>query len=313
MRSGILVIDKATDWTSHDVVNKLRGIFGQKKIGHTGTLDPMATGVLPVCLGRATKLADYVAAGDKTYEAEMTLGLETDTEDSTGTVTRRATVNVSDTALQSVMTSFRGPQLQVPPMYSAIRIGGKRLYEIARTGRTVERPARPITIHALDLQERSAEKIRFTVTCSKGTYVRSLCRDMGRALGCLAVMSALRRTRVGQFTLADAVTMETARERGPGQPLLAMDAALSAMPILTARDETTKRVNNGNPLAFSEVSEQERAAAAETGTLFRMYRADGFFVGLYERQDTRLKPKTILMETGGRNHGVASPDNRFKI
>ena len=205
--SGILIIDKPADWTSHDVVGKLRGLFNLKRIGHAGTLDPMATGVLVVFVGRATRAVQFAEADEKEYEAGLRLGLETDTQDIWGETLRQTSRGVTPEALEAVLPQFRGAISQIPPMYSAIKRQGKKLYELARRGETVEREPRPVYIHRLELLDGAGQDYRFAVTCSKGTYIRTLCHDIGQALETGGVMSALRRTRSGRFSLTDAVTL----------------------------------------------------------------------------------------------------------
>ena len=199
MMNGIIVIDKEPGFTSHDVVAKMRGICGQRKIGHTGTLDPMATGVLPVCLGSATKLCDMLADRDKEYVAELLLGVETDTQDVTGQVLARCPVEVQESQVRSAAASFVGEYRQVPPMYSALKVNGKKLCDLARAGKEVERKARPVQIYELEILECSLPVVRMRVVCSKGTYIRTLCADMGERLACGGTMQSLRRTRVGMF------------------------------------------------------------------------------------------------------------------
>ncbi len=209
-RSGVLVVDKPADWTSMDVCAKLRGVFGQKRVGHGGTLDPMATGVLPVFLGRATRAAEFVAQGDKEYIAQLRLGVATDTQDVTGSVVATSAVPVdAEEKLRQLLPRFTGDILQIPPMYSAIKRQGKKLYELARKGVEVERLPRPVTIFSLDILGKTKENtFELRVVCSKGTYIRTLCHDLGAALGCGGTMAWLRRTRVGAFSLENAVTLE---------------------------------------------------------------------------------------------------------
>ena len=190
MMNGIIIIDKETGFTSHDVVAKMRGICGQRKIGHTGTLDPLATGVLPVCLGSATKLCDMLADRDKEYETELLLGTETDTQDITGQILARYPVDISEDRVKDAVFSFAGEYLQVPPMYSALKVGGKKLYELARAGKEVERKARPVQIYELEILEYRLPVVRMRVACSKGTYIRTLCADIGQKLGCGGTMQS---------------------------------------------------------------------------------------------------------------------------
>ena len=210
---GIIIIDKEPGFTSHDVVAKLRGICGQKKIGHTGTLDPAATGVLPVCLGSGTRLCDMLTDTDKEYVAELLLGVETDTQDTTGRVLATREVNVSREELRAAVFSFAGDYGQVPPMYSALKVNGKKLYELAREGKEVERKARQVKIHEIEILDCSLPVVKLRVACSKGTYIRTLCADIGARLGCGGTMQSLRRTAAGRFRLEDAVTLERVQEK----------------------------------------------------------------------------------------------------
>ena len=203
MMDGVLVVRKEKGFTSHDVVAKLRGILHMKKIGHTGTLDPDAEGVLPVVLGKATRLVEMLTEKEKTYETVLHLGIETDTQDMTGQVLKELPVQVSEEKLKETVESFLGEQQQIPPMYSALKVNGKKLYELAREGKTVERKARPVTFSEIQIMEMDFPLIKLSVTCSKGTYIRTLCHDIGQKLGCGGCMEELLRTRSGQFTLEE--------------------------------------------------------------------------------------------------------------
>ena len=207
-RSGVINIYKEAGYTSHDVVAKLRGILKQKKIGHTGTLDPQAQGVLPVCLGKGTKLCDLLADHDKEYEAVLRLGITTDTQDMEGTILKESSVQVSEEEVRTCILSFQGEQQQVPPMYSALKVNGKKLYELAREGKVVERKARPVTFHNIEVLWMELPKVKIRVQCSKGTYIRTLCNDIGEKLGCGGCMEELLRTRVERFGLTDAVKLD---------------------------------------------------------------------------------------------------------
>lgn len=220
--NGILLIDKPRDWTSHDVVARLRGVYGQKRIGHSGTLDPLATGLLVVFLGRATKAVEFSEAAEKEYLAHLRLGLETDTQDITGTVLKTCDLIPDTAALDAILPQFRGEIRQIPPMYSAIKVGGQKLYDIARRGGEVTRKPRPVTIHELELVGQDEGDHVLRVRCSRGTYVRTLCHDVGRMLGCGGVMTALRRTRVGEYRVEDAHTIAelTAMDRAAAENLL---------------------------------------------------------------------------------------------
>ena len=210
--NGIIIINKEKGYTSHDVVAKLRGILHQKKIGHTGTLDPDATGVLPICVGRATKVCDVLTDRDKVYEAEVALGITTDTLDTSGEVLTRQPVEVTRDQLIDVLNRFKGEITQIPPMYSAVKVNGKKLYEYAREGKTVERKQRRVTVYDIELLEESIPTFKIRVKCSKGTYIRTLCDDIGRELGCGAAMSGLVRTAVGRFTIDQALTLPQIEE-----------------------------------------------------------------------------------------------------
>ena len=210
---GIIVIRKEKGYTSHDVVAKLRGILHMKKIGHTGTLDPDAEGVLPVALGKATKLVDLITDKEKTYEAVMRLGVVTDTQDMTGTIlSQTEQISVTEKEVKEAAESFLGEQLQIPPMYSALKVNGKKLYELAREGKTVERKPRPVHFYQIEILEINLPLVRYRVVCSKGTYIRTLCHDMGEKLGCGAAMDSLVRTKVGKCELKDAITLAQAEE-----------------------------------------------------------------------------------------------------
>ena len=247
MPNGIIVIDKSPNWTSMDVCAKLRGIFQEKRIGHAGTLDPMATGVLPVFVGRATRAVEFAGEGEKEYVAGLRLGLITNTQDTSGETLEEHPVSVTQEELERVLEQFRGEIDQVPPMYSAIKINGKKLYELARKGREVERPARKVTIHSLTLESREGEAdFTIRVRCSKGTYVRTLCHDIGQALGCGGCMSSLRRTMAAGFTLEDAVTLDEVQQaQDPAKLLLPVDAYFAGRPVLLLKPELEKKVRNG--------------------------------------------------------------------
>jgi len=245
--SGIIIIDKPAGWTSHDVVAKLRRVYCERRIGHAGTLDPMATGVLPVFIGRATRAVEFAAETDKEYLAGLRLGVTTDTQDITGAVLETRSVNVTRTQLEDMLLRFTGPILQTPPMYSALKVGGKPLYKLAREGKEVARLARPVTIYALKLLEQANEcDYIFLVSCSKGTYVRTLCHDLGQALGCGGILSSLRRTRAAGFALDSAVTMEAVLSHpDPQSLLLSVDRYFDHYPSLNVDAEAEKKIRNG--------------------------------------------------------------------
>ena len=277
MPDGILIIDKPTGWTSMDVCAKLRGVLGERRMGHSGTLDPMATGLLVVFAGRATRAVSFSENHTKCYEAHLRLGFTTDTQDTTGTVLSRSECAVSRAELEAVLPQFRGDILQVPPMYSALKVDGKKLYEIARRGGEVARQARPVTIEELTVLGEADGDYVLRVRCSKGTYIRTLCHDIGAALGCGGVMSALRRTEVGAYRVRDAHTMDAlcALPREAAQRLLLPVDSLwpdAAQCTVDARSERLARC--GNPFTLS----------APDGT-YRIYAASGEFLLLAQVTD----------------------------
>jgi tRNA pseudouridine55 synthase len=256
MANGVLLIDKPQGWTSMDVCAKLRGMLHEKRVGHGGTLDPMATGLLPVFAGRATRAVQYATDGVKEYRAVLRLGQVTDTQDVTGTVLDTRPVSVDAQALEGVLKQFRGDIQQLPPMYSAIKINGQKLYDLARKGRQVERQPRPVTIYELELGDRLSDTdFVLRVLCSKGTYVRTLCHDIGQALGCGGTMAALRRTRVAGFTLDRAVTLDdvqAAADRGEAERLLTpVDGCFADLPALTLTPSQAKCVRNGRAFTYN--------------------------------------------------------------
>lgn len=245
--NGIVIVDKPQGWTSQDVTARLRRVFSTRRIGHGGTLDPMATGVLPVFVGRATRAVEFFEHAEKTYEATLRLGMKTDTQDITGTVLEERPVTVTEQDILNVLPAFRGEILQIPPMYSALKVNGQKLYDLARKGKEVERQPRPITIHELELLHFDGQDARIRVRCSKGTYIRTLCEDMGEKLGCLGCMAALRRTRAGEYTIEKAVPLQTLLDaENPEQYLLSMDSPFLDYPAVTLSENQEKRCRNGN-------------------------------------------------------------------
>ena len=286
MANGILIVDKPADWTSQDVVSKLRGVFHERRAGHGGTLDPMATGVLPVFFGRATRAVEFFEHAEKTYEATLRLGCVTDTQDSTGTVLERRPVEVSRAALEEVLTRFLGQQSQIPPMYSAIKVGGKKLYELARSGREVERKPRSIHVFSIDLLHFDGTEAVLRIHCSKGTYVRTLCHDIGAALGCGGCMSALRRIQAGIYTEARSHTMEEILAcREPEKLLLPIDSLFSAYPRLTLTANQEKQCRNGASFSIQRTPGRCRA-----------YAQNGEFLALCEVIDGKLKTVKSFFE-----------------
>ena len=281
MSSGIVIIDKPGGWTSMDVCAKLRGILEERRIGHGGTLDPLATGVLPVFVGSATKAVEFAEKGDKEYLAGLRLGVETNTQDITGQVLSTRPVTAGQAELKGVLPAFTGPIMQVPPMYSAIKRNGQKLYELARAGKEVHRDPRPVTIHALELLGRTEEgDYLLRVRCSKGTYVRTLCHDIGAALGCGGCMSSLRRTMAAGFTLEQAVTLERVQEEGAAL-LLPVDRFFGGLPAYRIPSPRQERLcRNGSPLPAPEL------AAGE----YRVYDPQGTFLCVSRWERGRLVP-----------------------
>lgn len=286
MIDGILNVYKEKDYTSFDVVAKLRGILKQKKIGHTGTLDPMAEGVLLVCLGKATKLVDLLTEGDKCYRATMKLGYETDTEDVTGKTIwecqPQKQADITEEQVRAAIRSFVGAYNQIPPMYSAIKKDGKKLYEYARAGVEIEREARPIKIYDIrDIRKEAEDTYSFDVYCSKGTYIRSLCRDIGRQLSVGAVMSDLVRKEVHGFSVEQALTLqqiEACRDSGSlQQKILPVDALLTQYPAVNVKETGKKYLQNGNKLSPNLFTDRIEPYAER----IRVY-CDGAFVALYD-------------------------------
>lgn len=273
MPNGILIIDKPADWTSMDVCAKLRGILKERRIGHGGTLDPMATGVLPVFVGQATRAVEFAENGEKEYVAGLRLGLTTDTQDSTGQVLETCPVSVDRGELEAILPRFTGPLEQIPPMYSAVKIGGQKLYELARKGREVERKPRAITIHSLEVEgQESATDFLIRVRCSKGTYVRTLCHDIGQALGCGGTMYSLRRTMAAGFTLEDALPLEQVLQaEDPASLLLGVDAYFAGRPVLILKPAAEKKVRNGMTLVLPD---------APPAGEYRVYSEAGEFLAL---------------------------------
>lgn len=277
---GIIVIRKEKGYTSHDVVARLRGILHMKKIGHTGTLDPEAEGVLPVALGKATRLVDMLTEKEKTYEAVMRLGVVTDTQDMTGAILSQTEVLPTPEQIQEVAGSFVGEYMQVPPMYSALKVNGKKLYELAREGKTVERKARPVHFYEIEILEIEVPLVRFRVTCSKGTYIRTLCHDIGERLGCGAAMETLLRTRVGRFDLQDAVTLaqveEAVQDGRIEDRVLGIEEILAEYPRICCEKEGDRLLANGNPLVQAMLASEEKSG------WIRMCNSAGVFVGVYQ-------------------------------
>ena len=267
---GIVIVDKPQDWTSQDVTARLRRVFNTRRIGHGGTLDPMATGVLPVFVGRATRGVEFFEHAEKTYETVLRLGLTTDTEDITGTVLTEKPVSFTQEQLAETLAAFRGEIMQVPPMYSALKVNGQKLCDLARKGKTVERQPRPITIHELKLLERGENTLRLRVRCSKGTYIRTLCKDIGEHLSCGGCMESLRRVSAGEYTIDEAVPLQELLDTAqPEKYLRSVDTMFRNCPSLTLTANQEKRCRNGNPFSVK----------LEEGT-YRAYSQSGEFLML---------------------------------
>ncbi len=282
IRHGYIVIDKPAGWTSHDVVAKVRRIVNERRVGHAGTLDPAATGVLPIAVGLATRTIEYLAAADKSYRATIRFGITTDSADAEGDVI--ATADASHLTLQTIepaLDHFRGEMSQVPPMHSAIKVNGQRLYDLARKGESIDVAPRPVTISRLDIIDWSQPDLVVDVTCSKGTYIRSLARDIGEALGTGAHLAALRRTRTGPFTLADAMSLDELTERldrdGWEQISLSPDAVLGELPRVQLEGQAETDWGQGKPVASSE--------HLIPGSPVRVYGAENRWVGIGEVRD----------------------------
>ena len=284
MINGIVNIYKEKGYTSHDVVAVLRKVVGQKKIGHTGTLDPDATGVLPVCLGRATKVCELLTDHDKTYEALLLLGKTTDTQDISGEVLEeKDPAHLTEEEVRSCIESFIGAYDQVPPMYSALKVNGKKLYELAREGKTVERKSRRVQIHGIRILEMNLPHVRMEVDCSKGTYIRTLCHDIGEKLQVGGCMEELERTKVGRFLKEDAVTLDEVRqkiEQGEGAELFTpLDQIFAELPAVTVTDAKAWMSYNGNDLPERFLLEKEEWT---DGQEVRVYDSRKNFIGLYQ-------------------------------
>ena len=307
MINGVINIYKTKGFTSHDVVAKLRGMLKQKKIGHTGTLDPDAIGVLPVCLGSATKLCDFLTDKEKEYIAGIRLGVVTDTQDMTGTILETGPVTVTEEQVETALQSFLGDYEQLPPMYSAVKVNGKKLYELARQGKEVERKARTVQIHGIEILSMELPFLTVKVACSKGTYIRTLCHDLGQLLGCGAAMDGLERTRSGDFRVDTAITLEALQKRieeTGTRPLSealdglvwATDSVFAHYPALRLKPEAEHLAENGNSFLSDNCSQQE-AEKAEDGQQYRVYIREKEFVGIYEyrKNEKRFSPVKMFI------------------
>lgn len=275
MPSGIVVIKKEKGITSQGVVNRVKRLFGEKKAGHTGTLDPLATGVLPVLIGRAVKASEYMLCSDKYYKAELTLGITSDTEDITGNILTRTDTIPKECEVLSAIEAFVGAILQTPPMYSALKVGGKKLCDIARSGEVIEREPREITVHSICATRISDTVYSLDVHCSKGTYIRTLCADIGKKLGCGAVMSALERTRASVFTLADALTLEDIEKLNDNERsslIIPVERVFLDRPPVTLPPFFARLARNGLPIYLKKIG-----VKLDTGSEVRLFDEGGFF------------------------------------
>lgn len=301
MYNGIIVVKKERGFTSFDVVAKLRGICGQKKIGHTGTLDPDAEGVLLVCLGSATKVCDMLTDSDKEYEAVMLLGVETDTQDTTGTVlAEMATDGLTNEQVLEVIKSFVGPIKQIPPMYSALKVDGKKLCDLARAGVTVERKARDITIYEIEVLSVELPRVTMRVKCSKGTYIRTLCHDIGQTLGCGAAMEQLTRTRAAGYVLGQALTLSQIQqikdENKLEEIVQPIDDVFRIYPAVQVTDKAHRMLMNGNGLICQDFIKVEPEHYVSP---VRVYDKNGVFCAIYKYNETqeRFKPEKMFLST----------------
>ena len=310
MIHGVLNVYKEKGYTSHDVVAKLRGIVKQKKIGHTGTLDPDAEGVLPVCFGKATKLCDLLTDKDKTYQAVLLLGQATDTQDTSGQVLEKhSTEDLTNEKVENVIRSFEGEYDQIPPMYSALKVNGQKLCDLARKGQVVERKSRRITIHSIEIEDISLPRVTMRVACSRGTYIRTLCHDIGQKLGCGGAMERLERTRSGNFKAEDAYRLSEleafAKEGSLEEKLLPVECVFEQLDAYQVQGDGQKLLENGNWLYADLVipyTKEKTAAACERGTFapeqqLRIYDTDGQFTGIYawKQEEKRLKPVKMFL------------------
>lgn len=309
MYNGVIIVNKEAGFTSHDVVAKLRGILKQKKIGHTGTLDPDATGVLPVCLGHATKLCDMLTDKDKTYEAVMLLGQATDTQDTSGKVIsetdvhdlRENTDTLTDDKIKEAILSFVGHYSQIPPMYSALKVNGKKLYELAREGIEIERKPREVYINSIKNISIDFPRVTMTVSCSKGTYIRTLCNDIGEKLGCLACMDRLKRTQVSTFSIEEAMTLDkiselVKEENSIDTHIISVEKIFEIYRAANTKEEFDKNIYNGNSLKADMVKMSDERPL-EHEEKFRMYDSKGLFMGIfvYKKSENVFKVEKMFL------------------
>lgn len=299
LKSGIININKEAGYTSFDVIARLRGILGIRKIGHTGTLDPDATGVLPVCVGSATKVCGLLTEKDKEYVAWMRLGVKTDTQDMSGTVMDTREVKVTENQLREAVMEFTGEIAQIPPMYSALKVGGKKLCDLARKGVEVERSSRMVRIYSIQIEEIKIPLVKMRISCSRGTYIRTLCHDIGIRLGCFAAMESLVRTKVSIFILEEAYTLsqveQKVQEGRLSEIMMPVDRLFSQYPAFRVKGMGDRLLANGNSLDISLIACMDERAPEEE-CLARMYREDGRFAGIYQRKEKKFIPYKMFLE-----------------
>lgn len=278
--NGVIIVNKPQGKTSHDIVGIMRSLLKTRRVGHTGTLDPLATGVLPICIGNATKAADMLTDADKIYRAVMLLGIKTDTLDTEGEITSRCDVNVTEADIKKAASEFVGKIDQIPPMYSAIKKDGKKLYELARAGIEIEREPRSVTIHSLEITKIDLPRVEFVVHCSKGTYIRSLCDDLGAYLGCGAVMEKLTREMTGGFSIDNAYSIDELREMPDiEKAIIPTDELFSHLPAIYLNEKQERSIVNGVRMTWRDGIE---------GQMYRLYAPDGRFLCISKICDTRL-------------------------
>lgn len=299
MYNGIINVYKEAGFTSHDVVAKLRGILRQKKIGHTGTLDPDAVGVLPVCLGNGTKLCDLLTDKSKEYRAVLLLGIKTDTQDFSGKILEEKEVNVTERQTEEIIRTFVGEYDQIPPMYSALKIDGKKLYQLAREGKEIERKARRVQIHKIEIEQLALPEVTMRIECSKGTYIRTLCHDIGGLLGCGGVMKTLERTRVGEFRIEEALRLcdieRLAGEERLETRILPTADIFKEYQAIIVSNKFRKLIDNGNAF-YANMTVEKRSVKQKEQV--RVYNEEGRFYGIYEfiEDENRFKPVKMFME-----------------
>ena len=312
---GVIVIRKEKGFTSHDVVAKLRGILHMKKIGHTGTLDPDAEGVLPVALGKATRLVDMITDKEKTYEAVMRLGVVTETQDMSGTVLSQVSeLNITEEELRTVIASFVGDYMQVPPMYSALKVNGKKLYELARQGIVIERKPCPVTLSSIIIKKIDLPYVTFEVTCSKGTYIRSLCRDIGEKAGCGGCMAGLVRTRVSSFKIEDGFTLSEVEAMRDADTLLEhivpVDEVFLHLPAFFVKKEGEKLLYNGNPISLSLCALDENSSISNWQLYEDLSSNEQMKMEEADTEDLGKKEKS---GKDGKQYSSYTVGNRFRV